>query len=741
MPALPKPSPAEWLLSEDGFMPGHLPHYESVFALANGYAGVRASLDTNPTLGDPGFFIAGVFDQVHGHVHEIVNLPCWLGLGLNVNGFNVDLRKGRLLAYRRCLDLRQGILFTHLVWRDAGMQTTRLDLARLLHQEDKHLGLVWGTLTPLDYSANVQISSSLDGWAPKYGSPSGVPRLADLAASDLGEAGVALDCRTARTGIRVSLAARVAIPGTGGRRVRLSDDQAAETVGASVQQGKPLHFEKRVAFFTSRDTADPAAAARAELARAAARPLAELVRGHTRAWARVWADADIRIGGDARAQKALRANIFHLASLANPADSRTSLGAKGLHGNGYQGLVFWDTEIFLLPFYIHTNPAAARALLEYRYHFLDDARANAQALGRRGAFYPWNSSLTGRGDHWQGWQEHVGSDVAYGVDWYVAATGDQEFYRCCGAELILETARYWQDRVEFDAARGQYVIRGIMGPDEIHGGIDNNAYTNHLVAWHLRRALQAVADMRAAGAWDALRQRLGLTDEDLAKWDDISRRMYLRFVPDLNIHEQFEGHLRLPEKAINRRLSRMQYTGPVQHSFKPTQVAQQADTVLMYYMFPHAFPVDVRRAGYRYYDPRCSHTSSLSRCIFAGVAARTGLLGEAYRQFMLSAENDIAPGHEMESESGIHAACMGGTWLAAATGFGGVWPGANRLELDPVLPKGWTSLAFSVKWHGATLAVEVTPQALRLRAAGGRVPVRTGGRDLTVGARVVTLQR
>jgi kojibiose phosphorylase len=744
MSQLPKPSPAPWLLVEKRFVPGHLAHYESVFALANGYAGVRASLPTNLSLGDPGFFVAGVFDRLGAEVleHEIVNLPGWLGLGLNVNGFEIDLRKGRLLAYRRVLDLRQGILFTHLVWRDAGQQTTRLDLAQLLHLEDKHVGLLWGTLTPLDYSAQVQFRGTLDGWSVKYGSPSGAPRLGELATADLGPAGgIALQCRTRLTGIQVALAARLQAAGATARHVRLSDDRAAEVVSARVEKGQPLAFEKRVAIFTSRDGADPAAAAQAELARLAAEPLAALVARHTRAWGRVWDAADIRIDGDPRAQKALRFNIFHLASLANAADDRVSLGAKGLHGTGYQGLVFWDTEIFLLPFYIHTDPAAARALLRYRHHFLDDARANACALGRPGAFYPWNSSLSGRQNHWKGWQEHVGSDVAYGIDWYVQASGDGAFFQECGVEVLLETARYWQARVELDPARQQYVIRGLMGPDELHGGIDNNTFTNQLVKWHLARAVAAVRELEAAGRWAPLAQRLGIAAADVAAWDDISRRMFLRFNPELNIHEQFDGYMNLAEKAINRRLSRMQYTGPVQHSFKPTKVAQQADTVLMYYMFPHAFDRAVRRAGYLYYDPRCSHTSSLSRCIFAAVAAQAGLLQEAYRQFMLSAENDIAPGCEMESESGIHAACMGGTWLAAVTGFGGVWPHAGRLDLNPVLAPKWKALAFKVKWHGATLAVEVTRRALRLRASGGRVPVRVGERDLTVGARTVTLSR
>ena len=725
----------DWVFVEQGLNPKHMPHYESVFALANGYAGVRASLETNPAMADPGMYVAGVFDQVEDGTYEIVNLPCWLGLQINVNGFDVDLRKGDLLEYRRVLDMKQGILFTRAVWRDAGKQTTRLEFARLMHEADPHVALLWGAITPLDYDANLRIGASLDAWAVKYGSSSGQSRFHQVRVSDLGELGTAMEVTTRRSGIRVALAANLRMAGATNRSARADEDRITEAVSVTAKRNRSVCFEKRVVVFTSRDGAAPDAAAQGRLRDIASRPLAGLVREHTRAWARIWDVADIRIEGDGMAQKALRFSLFHMAALANPADDGVSLGAKGLHGNGYRGLVFWDTEIYMLPFYVHTDPAAARALLMYRYRFLDDARANARELGRRGAFYPWNSSITGRGVHWKGWQEHVGSDVAYGVDWYVQATGDREFFLRYGAELIIETARYWQDRVELDADKGRYVIRGIMGPDEIHGGIDINTFKNQFVKWHLRRACRAVEELRQAGAWDQMRERVGLAEADVAKWGEISDGMYLNFNPSLNFHEQFDGYLKRKERAIDRSLSRMQYTGPVQHSFRPTKVAQQADTVLMYYMFAEEFAEDVRRAGYRYYEPRCSHTSSLSRCIYAAVAAQTGMMPEAYRQFILSLENDIAAGAEMESESGIHAACLGGNWIAAVAGFGGVWFRDGRLAVRPRLPRKWKRLAFALRWRGKTVMVDCTRARLRLRTTGGTTAVWVDGQERRIGPR------
>ncbi len=739
MITLPVLSTPDWCMSEDGFRPGLLAHYESIFTLANGYMGVRGSLETNPLLADAGFYIAGVFDRVHDFTHEIVNLPCWLGLGINVDGFPVDLRKGVMLEYRRTLDMRQGILFTHIVWRDAGMHTTRFELARLVHQADKHAALQWGTITPLDYSATVSFTGSLDAWAVKYASPSGAARLRDIAPRDLGDDGIGLAAVTSATGIRVTLASRLSAPGMEHRNVRLDDDRVTESIAVRVKEGEALAFDKRVVAFTSRDGEEHETTrtgstvplrAQAALRELASRPLADVIDSHTCAWAEIWRDAGIQLDGDERAQRVLRFTTFHLASLANPEDNRVSLGAKGLHGNGYNGLYFWDTEIYLLPFYTHTDPPAARALLQYRHHFLEDARENARALGHTGAYYPWNSSVTGRERPWKGWQEHVGSDIAYGIDWYACAAGDRELLLGMGAEIILETARYWQSRVEQDPEKG-YVITGLMGPDEIHGGIDNNCYTNHLVKWHLRYAVQLVEELRRSGHWEDA-ARLGIGEEDVTAWQEISDHIYLHFLPELNIHEQFDGYMQLAERAIDRSLSRMQYTGPVQHSFKPTKVAQQADTVLMYSMFPEIFAEDVRRR-LPYYEPRCSHTSSLSRCIYSAVAAQTGLVEEAYRHLLASGESDYAPGMEMESESGIHAACLGGTWLAAITGFAGVNPRGETLEIQPHLPAHWKRLAFPFAWRGVVLEVDIEQAALRLRTRGGSTSVIVAGQSYTVG--------
>jgi trehalose/maltose hydrolase-like predicted phosphorylase len=725
-------------MEETTFDQRRIPHFETLFTLSNGYAGLRGSIEVSPGLGDPGFYAAGVFGSVGPGENEIVNLPCWLGIEANMDGFDFDLRKGHVLEYRRALDMRKGLLYTRIVWRDDAKRRLRWESWRLMHMQQKHTAWVWGAITPLDCSGTLQLGATLDAWLTKHGSSSGATHVGDVRVGAVAGGGTSMEATVNSTALRVAMASELRVAGDTKTRVVADDDRITERLSVPARRNTPVYFERRVAFFTSRDGADPLAAAGGELRRMRKRSVASAVRQHVEAWRRTWDAADIAVDGDPRAQKGIRFNLFHLASLANPADDLVSIGAKGLHGNGYRGLVFWDTEIYMLPFLLYTNPAAARALLMYRHHFLADARANAAELGHAGARFPWNSSFTGRERLWRGWQEHVSPDIALAVDAYVAATGDKSFYLSCGARLIIETALYWPSRVERDAASGAYALRRLTGPDEIHTGIDNNAFTNHLVRWHMRRALQAVRDLQADGRWEPIAKELELAEPDLVVWEDIANRLVDTYAPDKGFHEQFEGYFKLREKAIDRSMTKMEYTGPVQHSFKPTKVAQQADTVLMYHLFKRDFPADVRRAGFKYYEPRCSHTSTLSRCIFSAVAAQAGLQAEAYRLFVESLETDTGP--TAECDSGIHAACLGGNWQAVVNGFAGFSVEAGVPCFAPRLPARWRRLAFTLRWRKADIRVTVLRRAVRLSLSRGQLTVRVADKPVRIGPAPVTVR-
>ncbi len=736
--SLVKRSAPAWCFVEDDFDPRRVRHWETLFTLANGYMGLRGSSELSPGLGEPGLYAAGVYDATGTYTDEIVNLPLPLGIRANVDGFDLALDKGEVLDYARVLDMRQGLLFSDLVYKDMIQRRFRWRTVRLVHKREKQLALLWGELTPLDSGETLQLSSTVDAWITKHASGSGRTHLAELTARDL-DPGIALNATTLRSKIAVCLASQFSVEGKAQQRVSLDDDRASEVFRVPLRKNRPVRFVKRIVLATSRESKDPQRAAARALRRYQRQSVPALQRSHVSAWADVWKEADVRIQGDDRSQKLLRFSLFHLASLALPEDEHVSLGAKGLHGNGYSGQVFWDTEVYLVPFFIFTDPKAARALLTFRCHGLADARKNAEALGARGVKFPWNASTqTSREHPHPGWQEHLNADIAWAVDLYVTATGDTRFYRDCGARLILETAAYWPSRLDFDADRDRYVMRNVQGPDEIHRGIENNVTTNALVRWHLRRALQVREDMRARGCWPAMCKAARVTNKEVDSWEAMVDRIEVAIDPERGFHEQFDGYFQLKERAIDRSMTKMQYTGPVQHSFRPTQVIQQADVMMLYHMLPEAFPQAVKRRGFQYYEPRCSHTSTLSRCIYAAVAARAGLKREALRLFRDSLETDTGP--TAECESGLHLACTGGNWQAALMGFLGLRVRDGRPCFAPCLPAKWERLACGLCWRGKRVHVTVTPRQIQLVVDKGAVEVEVDGTRHKVGRRKRTIR-
>ncbi len=731
MPAIATPSASSWLLEETDFDPGRLAREETVFALANGYAGLRGSLEMAPLTASPGFYVAGVFGGADPRTREIVNLPCWLGLHANMDGFDFDPARGRMLRYKRTLDMRQGLLFTDLTWRDGAKRRWRWQSVRFMHKAMRHIGVLWCALTPLDVSGSIVLRSTIDAYGVKYGSGSGKAHFAGLAPRDRGAKGIAMETEISHTKFRVACATRLVASGGNRTGAQLDDDRVGETCRLEAKKGKPVVFVKYAAFGTSRESKKPETTAARELDRAVRIGAKGLLKSHAKAWAQLWRRQDVEIVGDKTAQNALRFSIFHLTSLGST-DEGVSIGAKGLHGKGYQGRAFWDTEIYLTPFFTFTDPDVARAQLSYRYHLLPDARANAKNVQRKGARFPWTS-----GDRALeifgpcGWQEHLMGDIAYAVDQYRDATGDEKWYRARGAQLILETAAYMVSRLEKEG--DEYVMRRLCGPDEIHIGVDNNAYTNYLTRWHLQRAVEAMEDLQRAGRWAAVARAAGLSEKAVRSWAGIADKIRVPFDEKKGLHEQFDGFFKLKEGRIDRKRTQLEYTGPVLHSYRPTKVSKQADVAVLYYLFADDFPAAMRKRGYRYYEPRCSHTSTLSRSVTAAQGARAGAAKDAYRLYRESLMTDIGP--HAECESGIHAACLGGNWQAAVMGFGGFHLSGGKPEIDPHLPPAWKSLGYKVLVRGKELSVKVTPGAVTLKTNKGKLEVVVGKETVSVGRR------
>ena len=511
-----------WLLVVDGWAPAREPAIEGALALVNGYLGTRAAVEEGSGASTPATLLNGVFDTateaaaqaaatperqiIAAPTPELVVAPDWSRLRLLAGDEVLTVETAEVLDHRRTLDLRRGVLVRE--WRlRAGGRTTRLRSLRFASLADRHLLGQALEVVAEDWTGSLTVEAVVDGAVTNEG---GVRHLVDHRTRRV-QGGLLLEAATAERRIGICMAAATVLDaGDGG--VVAGEDEPGETALVQrhrfeVAPGRTVRLHKLVAVFSGRDDPDPAARAVARLGEATAAGLPAALRQSAAAWAERWATADVEVTGDEELQRRVRFASYHLIGCANPEDRRAAPGARSLTGERYKGHVFWDNEIFVLPFLVDTHPPSARAVLGYRHHTLPAARRNARARGWRGAAFAWESADTGedvtpayyftargeRKDTRTGEEEHhLNADIGFAVWRYWQATGDEAYLLEEGAELLVELARFWASRAERDAD-GRWHIRGVIGPDEYHEGVDDNAYTNQLAAWLLDRAAELVA--------------------------------------------------------------------------------------------------------------------------------------------------------------------------------------------------------------------------------------------------------
>ncbi len=485
-----------------------------------------------------------------------------------------------------------------------------------------------------------------------------------------------------------------------------------------------MTLDKVVTIFTSREEKVPAQAAQDKLRQQP--DYTTLLSAQEAAWEEVWRLSDVVIEGDIQAQFAIRYNLFQVLIAAPRHDDTVSIPAKTLSGFAYRGHVFWDTEIFALPFLIFTQPEVARNLLTYRYHTLNGARRKARESGYKGAVFAWESASTGDevtprwvppadGDGelvriWCGDRElHINTDVAYAVWQYWQATGDDNWMRDYGAELVLDTAVYWGSRVEWNAKQEHYEIREVIGTDEYHEHVSNNAFTNRMVQWHLERALAVLEWLQNQYPNQAatLEEKLHISLERQARWRDIIGNIWIPYDPETGIIEQSEGFFKLEDINLadyEPRTRSMQAILGIEGASK-RQVLKQPDVLMLLYLLRETpgFYSDIKtlQKNWDYYAPRTDITygSSLGPAIHAALASYLNQPEEAYERFMQAALVDLEDTRRNAKE-GIHAASAGGVWQAIVFGFAGIRINDSHPQANPHLPKGWTRVKFKLQWRG-----------------------------------------
>jgi trehalose/maltose hydrolase-like predicted phosphorylase len=725
----------------------------------------------------PGTYIAGVYNRLRtdiaGRVVEnehLVNFPNWLMLGFRIADEDwFDPRMVKLLSYRQELNLRQGMLLREISFEDSRGRRTKVQERRLVSMSDMHLGAVQLALTAENWSGSLTVRSAIDGCVVNAGAQLyrkfNNKHLEPLAAEQLGEDGIYMLVRTCQSNVQVALAARTQV--FVGGQVRSATRQTIKEPGfigqdlmTDLREGETLVVEKITPLYTSRDQAisECGLAVRKAITRAAR--FGALVVQHTRAWNDLWGRFDLYMEPTGPAFELnvlilLRMNLFHLLQTA----SRNSLGldigipARGWTGEGYQGHIFWD-ELFIFPTLNYRIPEITRSLLMYRYQRLGEARVAATNAGFQGAMFPWQSGSDGqeqtekvnlnpRSKRWvpdnSYLQRHVSSAIAYNVWQYFQITHDLEFLQFYGAELILEIARFWSSIASFNKERGRYEIRGVMGPDEFHEGysnaalpgLNNNAYTNVMAVWVLLRALDVLnrlPEVRRA----ELTASLGLSAEEIARWDDISRKMYLPFHGD-GLISQFEGYEQLAEldweryRARYGNIQRLELILEAENdSANRYKLSKQADVLMLFYMFSaeelgglfkrlgYPFEYDTIPRNVSYYTIRASHGSTLSRVVHAWVLARSDR-PRSMKYFEEALQSDFSDIQQGTTAEGVHLGAMAGTLDLVQRVLMGIEVMGDVLRLNPQLPQGVKRFEMRMRYRDHSLDLQLTSNLLIVR--------------------------
>lgn len=707
----------------------------NVYQIANGHMGCRGTLDESGPEEAAAITLAGLFDQVGTAWREPVNAPNGAYTRVALDG--TELAGATVVRHRQTLLFARAGFERETTFAAGGKNLT-IHSTRFLSAADPHLGVVRFTVS-CDREAEVTIRTGIDGHIWDLNGP----HLPQLTARR--EDGVlCVEGRTHEAKKQVVVAEAVAAD-LGPEAAAAEGDRHLRVFTFRVAAGEARTFVKFFAVFTELDPveAPPGPAAIAAVQHARAQGYAACLERHQAEWARRWERADVIIDGDDEAQLALRYSILQLLMVAPVKGSANSIPARALSGQVYKGAVFWDTEMFMFPFFLHSYPEKAVELLRYRIRTLDGARRKAatEGPGYRGAFYAWESQDTGDdactyfniGDpitgrdlrtHFRDKQVHISGDVAIALWQYFKLTGDDSLLVQGGAEVILECARFYYSYAHFKKDRGRYEILDVIGPDEYHERVNNNAFTNMVVreTFAIAGAVVEHLGRHRPEVLKALLRQLAIEPE-LAGFADAAARLHVPAPdPDTGVIEQFEGYFKLRDASVAELKARMvhpnEYFGAGQGLAVPTKVIKQADVVMMLELFHGRFPAAIKQANWAYYEPRTEHGSSLSACAYALVATEFGHLDFAYKYFLQTAQIDLLAKYKTHVGTifvgGSHPAANGGAWMTAVFGFAGLRADEQQVVINPRLYRKWRRLEFGLDYRGDRFRIELTPDKVTL---------------------------
>ncbi|CAH0120221.1 MULTISPECIES: glycoside hydrolase family 65 protein [unclassified Paenibacillus] len=725
-----------WIIRENGFDKERIAANGNKFMIGNGYMGYRGTLDEFARSELTATIPAGLYDKVGDQWREPINAPNGLSTRIVCDGKPLSVLELEPLAHEQELDIRHGVHRRKTVYPAADGRTVTVESERFCSMERLHL-LANRVSVTCSKPSELIITTGIDGQVWDINGPH-LERMESAEQEDT----LTLTGWTHELNMPVSVGHTLACL-FGERRSLALDHFLGREIRLAAQAGETYTFVTYVSVFTGLDGEADCAAAAAEASReAAAAGYESLLAEHAARWERKWKLSDVRIEGDDEAQLALRYSLYQLHIIAPGHSEKLSIPARGLSGQVYKGAVFWDTEMFMLPFFLYTQPSIARNLMMYRVHTLDGARRKAAEYGYAGAFYAWESQETGDDactlfnvndvftgrpmrTYFRDKQVHISADVAYGIWQYFIFTGDDSILLDGGAEAVLECARFFYSYAYYNPYRSRYEILDVTGPDEYHERVNNNAFTNAMAKRCLNIALEVLAYLqdKYPGLAKSLTAGGRIATEQLR---DMHDRLYIpQPAEGSGVIEQFDRYFALEDVTLaqlkSRILNRHEYLGGGNGLATTTQILKQADVVLMLHLFKDEYSRGMKRSNWEYYEPRTEHGSSLSYCIYALVAADIGLSDWAYPYFKRTATIDLTGDSKQYVGDlyigGTHPAANGGAWMAAVLGFAGLRFDGQAVTIAPSLPAAWRAVSFPLQLRGAGFIVTIETGQVRVEAS------------------------
>ena len=742
-----------WLIRENEWVRKLQNVRESQFALGNGYLGVRGVLEEIPYDSIPGTYIAGVYDKMASQVSELVNLPNPFNFKFTIGGEKLDVIAMDVIEHKRILNLRSGLLLRHTLYKNSKKSRFDYHSLRFVSMSDKNIGVMQIVVTPLDKPCTIDINTGIDTSVYNAGVLT-EGRKRHFRIKELSQ-----EKNAGYLAVETMEKKHVVMYWEGfyyevdGKRIFAKDN----IFRLKLKKKQKIVFTK--IFYIKRfSSVDDIARRKKEsfnkFYKVFHSNLDYILKRHTKAWGKLWDKADIVVESKRSLQQNMRFGIYHMLIAGSNNNGFSSIGARTLSGEGYRGHVFWDSEIFLMPFYLFTMPEVSKNMLVYRYRRLSAAKEIAKRLGFKGAMFPWESAGTGFEDT-PGWakdidgsvvrifthkmEHHITADIAYAVYLYYAVTGDNSFMREYGYELLFETARFWASRIRYDKRDKAYHINHIIGPDEFHIDVCDNAYTNVMAKWNLLIAHRMFYALRKQSPrmCGLLKRKLKLSSDEVSMWKKISSFLVLR-ISKSGVIEQFKGYFKLKKATVaNTDENGLPViSGKLKtKDFAKTQLIKQADVLILIYLLPDLFSSRIRKINYDFYIKRVMHKSSLSPSIHAIMACECGRLQQAYNLFNFSLHIDIGNVYQNTTE-GIHAASLGGTWQAVIFGFAGVTIKKGRFFINPRLPHGWQGIVFSLMWRSNVIKLRITNDTVKIKV----VSKNKRKKDIGIFKRIVSVE-